>query len=140
VEEGTYVTCAQCGGTGRVRSLESIALTILRTIQMHVAKGNIAVVEGDVSMDLADFLLNEKRGEIIRMETTHKVQVHLKGKPDLYHHAYRLDFIEKKAEKEEKPVAQPNGSAEPKKEVDPKNVAAKGNKGKKRPRRKAAAK
>ncbi len=140
VEEGTYVTCAQCGGTGRVRSLESIALTILRTIQMHVAKGNIAVVEGDVSMDLADFLLNQKRGEIIRMETTHKVQVHLKGKPDLYHHAYRLDFIEKKAEKEEKPVAQPNGSAEPKKEVDPKNVAAKGNKGKKRPRRKAAAK
>ncbi len=139
VEEGTYVPCERCGGTGRVRSLGSIALTILRTIQMHVVKGNVSVVEGEVSMDLADFLLNGKRGEIVDMETSHKVEIHLKGKPDLYHHLYRLDFVERKAEKVENQVDHP-GTIETKNEMDDDGSHHQKSKAKRRPRRKAAAK
>jgi len=91
-------------------------------------------------MELADYLLNQKRGEIVRMETTHKVEIHLKGKPDLYHHLYHLDFVERKAEKEEKAVEQPSGTAELKNEMEDNGAHAKKPKGKRRPRRKATAK
>jgi ribonuclease E len=138
VEEGTYVACEQCSGTGRVRSLESIALTILRTIQMHIAKGEIAMVKGEVSRKLADYLLNQKREELIRMEKMHKVQISLYGKPALYHHLYHLDFVQRKQEETAAVPPTHVETPEPKSETDNNGAQAKSTaRRKKKPQHKA---
>jgi hypothetical protein len=93
VEQGTYAPCAHCGGTGRMRSKESMSLIILRNIQMRIAKGGIATVEGEVSIEIADLLLNRKREEIMKMEKVHNVRILLNGKPGLFNYQYHLDFL-----------------------------------------------
>ncbi len=115
IEEGTYVTCAHCSGTGRVRSKESVALIILRKIQMNIARGWVAGVDGEVSIELADFLLNGKREEILRMEQAHKVRITLHGREDLINHQYQLDF--QRREEASKEVPQVQQSEEPLREL-----------------------
>lgn len=98
VEEGTYIACSHCSGTGRTRSRESMALMILRNIQMHIAKGGIAAVEGEVSSALADYLLNLKREELMRLEKIHGVRITLIAKPRLFNSEYRLDYVPREEE------------------------------------------
>ncbi len=98
VEAGTYVNCEHCSGTGRMRSKESLALIILRNIQMQIAKGGIIAVEGEASTELADFLLNIKREEIMKMEKRHNVRITMSGKPQLLNSQYHLDFIRREEE------------------------------------------
>ncbi len=107
IEEGTYVSCAHCSGTGRVRSRESVALIILRRIQMNIARGWVAAVEGEVSFELADFLLNRKREDILRMEQAHKVRINLHGREDLFNHQFHLDFQRREEASKEVPQVKP---------------------------------
>ncbi len=101
VEEGTYVTCSYCAGKGRVRSKESQALIILRKIQMRIAGGGVAAVEGELSADLADFLLNRKRDDLMKMEKKHGVKITLVGKPELLHSEYHLEFVNRQEDTHE---------------------------------------
>jgi ribonuclease E len=98
VVTGTYVSCEHCSGTGRTRSKESLALIILRNIQMQIAKGGIAAVEGEASVELADFLLNIKREEIMKMEKRHHVRITMYGKPDLLNSQYHLEYVRREEE------------------------------------------
>ncbi len=101
VGEGTYISCPHCDGAGKVRSRESLALIILRKIQMNLAKGGISVVRGEVSIELADFLLNEKRDDLMRMEKMHGVRIFLHGRQGIENHQFHFDFIRKEEELKE---------------------------------------
>lgn len=102
VEKGTYVACTQCDGRGRVKSKEAVALSLLRTVQMYLAKGGIAEVRGELSVELADFLHNRKRTEITKMEQMHGVAITLTAKRELLGSQYQLEVLQKEEE-----VAQP---------------------------------
>ncbi|MBI5378968.1 MAG: Rne/Rng family ribonuclease [Nitrospirae bacterium] len=93
IKEGAYVTCFHCGGSGLVRSTESLALIILRKIQAGLAKGNAARVEGALSTEVASYLLNQKRGDLARLEQEHGVIIHLVGESELLSGQFRLEFI-----------------------------------------------
>ncbi|HEY9397808.1 MAG TPA: Rne/Rng family ribonuclease, partial [Burkholderiales bacterium] len=73
--EGSTMTCPRCNGTGHIRGVESTALHILRIIQEEAMKENSAAVHAQVPVDVATFLLNEKRGEIHSVEARLKVNV-----------------------------------------------------------------
>ena len=73
--EGIHVVCPRCNGTGHIRDTESSALNILRMIQEEAMKDNTATVHAQVPVDVATFLLNEKRLEINRIEARQKVNV-----------------------------------------------------------------
>ncbi len=73
--EGTYVPCPRCGGTGHIRSTESAALHILRIIEEEAIKENTAAVYVQVPVDVATFLLNEKRFDVAKIEARHHVRV-----------------------------------------------------------------
>ncbi|MDX1764734.1 MAG: Rne/Rng family ribonuclease, partial [bacterium] len=109
VEKGTYVTCTQCDGRGQVKSREAVALSLLRTIQMHLAKGRMAEVKGELSVELADFLHNRKRAEIAKMEQMHGVTITLTGKRELLGAQYHLEVVQKQEEAPQpEPAAQIN--------------------------------
>jgi ribonuclease E len=73
--ETSHMPCPRCHGTGHIRGTESSALHILRIIQEEAMKDNTAAVHAQVPVDVATFLLNEKRTDIHRVEARLKVNV-----------------------------------------------------------------
>jgi ribonuclease E len=73
--ETSYVSCPRCSGTGHIRSVESAALHILRILEEEAMKENTAAVHTQVPVDVATFLLNEKRVDVHAIEMRHKVNV-----------------------------------------------------------------
>ncbi len=73
--ETSHIPCPRCHGTGFIRGTESSALHILRIIQEEAMKENSAAVHAQVPVDVATFLLNEKRAEIYAIEARLKVNV-----------------------------------------------------------------
>ena len=71
--ETSYIPCPRCSGTGHIRSAESAALHILRILEEEAMKDNTAAVHTQVPVDVATFLLNEKRADIQAIELRHKV-------------------------------------------------------------------
>jgi ribonuclease E len=73
--EGAYIPCPRCSGTGHIRDTESSALQILRIVQEETMKDNTAAVLVQVPVEVASFLLNEKRNEITKIELRQRVSV-----------------------------------------------------------------
>lgn len=93
LSEGSHVTCPRCNGTGHIRDTESSALQVLRIIQEEAMKENSAAIHVQVPVDVAAFLLNEKRGEILKIETRHRVTVILIPNTHLETPHYKLDRL-----------------------------------------------
>jgi ribonuclease E len=73
--ETSYIPCPRCSGTGHIRSTESAALHILRILEEEAMKDNTAAVHAQVPVDVATFLLNEKRTDVQAVELRHKVTI-----------------------------------------------------------------
>lgn len=69
------IPCPRCGGTGHIRDTSSSALHILRILQEEAMKDSTAAVHAQVPVDVATFLLNEKREDIHKIETRFRVDV-----------------------------------------------------------------
>jgi len=75
LNEGSHITCPRCNGTGVIRDTESSALQVLRLIEEESMKENTAAVHAQVPVEVATFLLNEKRTDIAKMEARLKVNL-----------------------------------------------------------------
>ncbi len=73
--ETSYNPCPRCHGTGHIRGTESSALHILRILQEEAMKENTGAIHVQLPVDVATFLLNEKRLDIHSLETRLKVNV-----------------------------------------------------------------
>ena len=73
--ESAYLPCPRCHGIGHIRGTESTALHILRILQEEAMKDNTAQIVAQVPVDVATFLLNEKRADVQTIETRFKVNV-----------------------------------------------------------------
>jgi len=73
--ETSYIPCPRCNGTGHIRSTESSALHILRILEEEAMKENTGALHCQVPVDVATFLLNEKRPDIAKIEMRHKVNL-----------------------------------------------------------------
>lgn len=93
LSEGSHVTCPRCSGTGHIRDTESSALQVLRIIQEEAMKENSATLHVQVPVDVAAFLLNEKRGEVLKIETRHRVTIILIPNKHLETPHYKLERI-----------------------------------------------
>ena len=83
LEEGSFNTCPRCNGIGHIRGTESSALNILRIIQEEAMKDSSAAIHAQVPVDVATFLLNEKRADIFRIESRFKINVILIPNPHM---------------------------------------------------------
>ncbi|WEF33172.1 Rne/Rng family ribonuclease [Pseudoduganella chitinolytica] len=93
LSEGSHVTCPRCSGTGHIRDTESSALQVLRIIQEEAMKENSAAIHVQVPVDVAAFLLNEKRGEVLKIENRHRITVILVPNKHLDTPHYKLERI-----------------------------------------------
>ncbi len=75
LNEGSHITCPRCNGTGVIRDVDSSALHILRILQEEAMKEGTAALHVQVPVEVATFLLNEKRADIAKLEFRLKVTV-----------------------------------------------------------------
>ncbi len=93
LNEGSHVTCPRCNGIGVIRDVESSALHVLRLLQEEAMKENTAAVHAQVPVEVATYLLNEKRTDLAKLEARLKVNVVLIPNKYLetpHHHLERL--------------------------------------------------
>ena len=77
LSEHTQIACPRCEGRGQIRSVESLALAALRLIEEECMKDRTGRVIAQLPVDVATFLLNEKRGVIGELESRYMVVVTL---------------------------------------------------------------
>ena len=93
LSEGSSIPCPRCGGSGHIRDTESSALQILRIIQEESMKDNTAAVHCQVPVEVASFLLNEKRTEIAKIELKQRVAVLMVPNKALETPNYKLERL-----------------------------------------------
>lgn len=81
--ESSYMTCPRCSGIGNIRSVESLALAILRIIGEEARKERTAKVIAQLPVEVATYLLNEKRSWVQSLESRNDTQVVLIANPAL---------------------------------------------------------
>ena len=93
LSEGASIPCPRCGGAGHIRDTESSALQILRIIQEESMKDNTAAVHCQVPVEVASFLLNEKRSEIAKIEFKQRISVLLVPNKQIETPHYKLERL-----------------------------------------------
>jgi len=95
INEANYLECPHCGGHGKVKSTEAMALSFLRKAHTVAARGNIAEVLGGLPLDVAYYLLNRKKRELVQIETDYGIEVTVKGKPSFMMNQIELELFKK---------------------------------------------
>ncbi|MDE2089279.1 MAG: ribonuclease E [Gammaproteobacteria bacterium] len=125
--EATHVVCPRCNGRGTIRSVESLALSILRLVEEEAMKEKTARVVAQLPINVATYLLNEKRHNLRAVEDRYNVTITLVPNPDLETPHYqvqrlRTDEIEGEAGsaisyhmaiKPQEPVVAPSAAQKP---------------------------
>ena len=99
LSESSYIPCPRCHGLGHIRDTASSALHILRIIQEEAMKEGTGAVHAQVPVDVATFLLNEKRQDIHKMEMRFKVNILLIPNIHLETPNYEVERLRSDSEK-----------------------------------------
>jgi len=95
LEDSTQLTCPRCSGLGQIRSLESITLSILRRIGEESRKDNTGKVLVFVPLEVSDYILNQKRDVLNKIESNNLISVVLLTNPKLQTPAYEIIRVRK---------------------------------------------
>ncbi len=79
IEFGSYEACKYCQGKGTTPSVETLVLNFLRKLRFETLKKNISVVKGFVPVEVADYLLNRKRKDILDLELRRGINITIEG-------------------------------------------------------------
>ena len=91
--EASQIVCPRCDGHGRMRSIESLALSIIRVAEEHAMKDNTGQVLVQAPVEIANFLLNEKRSALAEIEKRHDAPIVIVGDEQLHTPHYEVTRI-----------------------------------------------
>ncbi len=83
IEAGNYRRCEHCKGRGTVRSVETLSLYYLRRIQTGASRKPVESIECHFPLDVASYLLNNKRSELSELEKRYQVEITIVGEVDM---------------------------------------------------------
>ncbi|CAB1218917.1 Rne/Rng family ribonuclease [Acinetobacter bouvetii] len=92
LEEATGYVCPRCHGTGMVRDLRSLSLSIMRKVEEIALRERHGEVQVEVPVEIAAFLLNEKRHSLVYLEQTSNVRVTVLPHPHLETPHYEISY------------------------------------------------
>ncbi len=91
VRESTTEVCPRCQGRGSIRTVDSMALQMLTRMEDWAERGKKPTLVVQVPSDTGEYLMNNKRASIARIEETYEVQITLQIRPDLDIPHYRIE-------------------------------------------------
>ncbi len=83
VEMKSYQICRYCNGRGLVQSVESAAVSFLRKIKTLVHHKEAKRIKGVIPKDVASYMLNTKKAELLRLESKYGVSIFIEPDPSL---------------------------------------------------------
>ena len=90
LRSATYLACPHCGGTGFIKSHESLAIEIIRLLNLSASKNLIKRIELSVSPEVAGYLQNKKRAAIAQIEQLNDKRVIIHSEPSYVGEKYNL--------------------------------------------------
>ncbi len=93
LSETTHIHCPRCGGMGSIRGVESMSLALLRLIGEEARKERTGRVIAQVPVDVATYLMNEKREWLTQIESRDKVSLVIVPNPHMQTPAYSIRRI-----------------------------------------------
>ena len=91
VRESTTETCPRCRGRGSIRTVESMSLQMLTRMEDWAESGKKPTLVVQVPSETGEYLMNNKRESIARIEENHEVKITLQIKPELMIPHYRIE-------------------------------------------------
>ncbi|RME86422.1 MAG: Rne/Rng family ribonuclease, partial [Zetaproteobacteria bacterium] len=91
VEEVTADACPRCHGSGKIPTVEAMAVRLLSHIEDWAERGRGPQLVVQAPSDVGEYLINEKRDQIARIEEQHHISVSLQIRPDLFIPHYRIE-------------------------------------------------
>lgn len=73
--ESSRITCPRCEGQGSIRGIESLALIVLRLLEDETMKEGTAEVRVELPIEVATYIMNEKRNQIVHIEARHQTKI-----------------------------------------------------------------
>jgi ribonuclease E len=93
--ESAHGVCPRCSGTGVVRGVQSLSLSILRLLEEEATKDSTSMVQAELPVPVATFLLNEKRKIIAAIEKRQKTAVIIIPNPYMETPNYEIKRLRK---------------------------------------------
>lgn len=85
--------CPRCDGKGSIRDVNSLGLSIMRIIEEEALKENTGHIVAQLPVDIATYLLNEKREMVFELERRHEIRIVLIPNPRLETPRYEITRI-----------------------------------------------
>ncbi len=93
--ESTQIVCPRCTGQGTIRTVESLSASLIRILEEEALKSSTARVDIQVPIDVATYILNEKRQAIFEIEKESGVHVLIVANPTLETPQYKVERVRK---------------------------------------------
>jgi len=90
LSEAIQVTCPRCDGQGTIRNTNSLALSIIRLLEEQATVEKTAQLQAHLPVDLATYLLNEKRDVIAAIENRYGIRILIIPNPYLKTPKYKI--------------------------------------------------
>jgi ribonuclease E len=91
IKRSVYKECPSCAGSGLVKSAESMAIEVARKLQMVVSGKQVARVIVTVEEEVANYLNNKKRRDLVQLEQDNNVEVQVVSKEGLSPEFLKID-------------------------------------------------
>ena len=107
VQFAAYELCPHCQGKGMVKSCEAQAIYILRRLRQELAKDEVGRVEALLPLNVAGWLLNRKREELVKLETRYNSTIVIEGRPEMLPAEAELTFKKREVTEPEHEAPRP---------------------------------
>lgn len=119
LSESNQLPCPRCKGHGMIRSIDSLALSMIRIIEENAMKQPEMQIQIQMPVEMATYLLNEKRQTILTIEKRHHVSIviianaHIET-PDYKVHRVRMEEVMSKQQRSYEMATEPESEAKAK--------------------------
>ncbi len=96
LRKSTRIPCPRCDGQGAIRTVESLALSIIHLIQEQTAKGEYVQLHVQLPVEIATFLLNEKRALLSKIEQQSQAEIIIIPNPYFQSPHYQIRKVKEK--------------------------------------------
>jgi ribonuclease E len=94
IKRSVYKECPSCAGSGLVKSAESMAIEVARKLQLVTSGKNVARVIVTVEEEVANYLNNKKRRDLVQLEAENNVEVQVVSKEGLSPEFLKIDCFD----------------------------------------------
>jgi ribonuclease E len=121
-EVSAYIPCPACQGRGRIKKVDTLSVGLLRQISTQAAQGQFQEVRALVPAEVAHFLLNKKRRDLLTLEEQYAFKIVVTGKEDLGPEEILVDYVKREVA-EPRPVPEIKAPSEAKAAAEEKPAA-----------------